>query len=162
MGSIFHRAQRQEADATITHVEMLKRINYGTTKVRVTYSVRPLDEPGFEVTLEAKVKMATLPQAGQEVRASYDPDRHERLEVLTPPSEERGTVTTRTVELPYFDSAHPVGAEIQQVRESVQELARQQGTSPLDQLKQLGELRDSGVLTEAEFESQKAKILAED
>ena len=28
------------------------------------------------------------------------------------------------------------------------------------QLKQLGELRDSGVLTEAEFEAQKAKILA--
>ena len=28
------------------------------------------------------------------------------------------------------------------------------------QLKQLGELRDSGVLTDAEFEAQKAKILA--
>jgi Short C-terminal domain len=30
----------------------------------------------------------------------------------------------------------------------------------LAQLKQLGELKASGVLTEAEFESQKAKILA--
>jgi hypothetical protein len=30
----------------------------------------------------------------------------------------------------------------------------------LEQLKQLGELKDSGVLTEAEFEAQKAKILA--
>ena len=30
----------------------------------------------------------------------------------------------------------------------------------LTQLKQLGELKDSGVLTEAEFEAQKAKILA--
>lgn len=30
----------------------------------------------------------------------------------------------------------------------------------LDKLKQLGELRDSGVLTEAEFEAQKARILA--
>jgi hypothetical protein len=30
----------------------------------------------------------------------------------------------------------------------------------LDQLKQLGELKDAGVLTEAEFEAQKAKILA--
>jgi hypothetical protein len=29
----------------------------------------------------------------------------------------------------------------------------------LDQLKQLGELKASGVLTEAEFEAQKAKIL---
>lgn len=30
----------------------------------------------------------------------------------------------------------------------------------LDKLKQLGELRDSGVLTEAEFRTQKARILA--
>jgi phage protein U len=31
--------------------------------------------------------------------------------------------------------------------------------SVLDQLKQLGELRDAGVLTEAEFQAQKAKLL---
>jgi hypothetical protein len=30
----------------------------------------------------------------------------------------------------------------------------------LQQLKELGDLRTSGVLTEAEFETQKAKILA--
>ena len=30
----------------------------------------------------------------------------------------------------------------------------------IDRLKKLGELRDSGVLTEAEFEAQKARILA--
>jgi len=31
---------------------------------------------------------------------------------------------------------------------------------PLEQLKTLGELKQSGVLTEAEFQAQKAKILA--
>jgi Short C-terminal domain/Domain of unknwon function (DUF3824) len=31
---------------------------------------------------------------------------------------------------------------------------------PLERLKTLGELKESGVLTEAEFEAQKAKILA--
>jgi len=31
---------------------------------------------------------------------------------------------------------------------------------PLEQLKQLGELKAQGILTEAEFEAQKAKILA--
>jgi hypothetical protein len=30
----------------------------------------------------------------------------------------------------------------------------------LDQLQQLGELKEQGVLTDAEFEAQKAKILA--
>jgi len=52
-----------------------------------------------------------------------------------------------------------------------QEAAATQGQAPpapaspatedtLEQLKQLGELKASGVLTEAEFEAQKAKILA--
>jgi hypothetical protein len=31
---------------------------------------------------------------------------------------------------------------------------------PIDRLKELGELRDSGVLTEDEFQAQKAKVLA--
>lgn len=34
------------------------------------------------------------------------------------------------------------------------------GTDVIGQLSQLGELRDSGILTDAEFEAQKAKILA--
>ncbi|MGH2939291.1 MAG: SHOCT domain-containing protein [Solirubrobacterales bacterium] len=34
------------------------------------------------------------------------------------------------------------------------------GPSTLDQLKQLGELKDQGVLTEQEFADQKAKLLA--
>jgi hypothetical protein len=35
-----------------------------------------------------------------------------------------------------------------------------EGASMLDQLKQLGELKDQGVLTEQEFAEQKAKLLA--
>lgn len=34
------------------------------------------------------------------------------------------------------------------------------GVSVLDQLAQLGQLRDAGVLTDAEFETQKRRILA--
>lgn len=34
-------------------------------------------------------------------------------------------------------------------------------SSRLDQLKQLGELRDQGVLSDAEFEQEKSRILAE-
>ena len=34
------------------------------------------------------------------------------------------------------------------------------GADTLDQLKELGELKASGILTDAEFEAQKAKILA--
>lgn len=34
------------------------------------------------------------------------------------------------------------------------------GPDPLEQLKKLAELRDTGVLTEEEFQAKKAKILA--
>ena len=39
--------------------------------------------------------------------------------------------------------------------------AASQRTDPLDQLAKLAELRKSGVLTEAEFQAQKAKLLGE-
>lgn len=39
------------------------------------------------------------------------------------------------------------------------QVIHQQADSPLDQLKQLGELRDAGVLSEEEFAAKKAEIL---
>jgi hypothetical protein len=68
--SLFRRGTRSEADAAVTHVEMLKRINYGSAKVRVTYEVEPPDEASFEAVLEANVKMETLPQSGHRVRVA--------------------------------------------------------------------------------------------
>jgi Short C-terminal domain len=161
--SFFHRYRaRSEAEATISNVEMVKRVNYGTATVRITYVVSPLAGASFEVVREAKVKMATLPQAGHQVRVSYDPERPQRLEVLTAPGDETGVVTTPTIELPYFNTGGVVNAgDIQQVKMQVRELAREQPPSKLEQLKKLGELRDSGVLTESEFDAEKAKILAE-
>ncbi|MFE4469379.1 SHOCT domain-containing protein [Leifsonia sp. NPDC056824] len=47
----------------------------------------------------------------------------------------------------------------QQHPAAVETPARAAAPSPLDQLAQLGELRAAGVLTEAEFEAQKARIL---
>jgi hypothetical protein len=157
---MFRKHDREEADASILHVEMLKRINYGTATVRVTYSIQPPVGAAFEVVTEAKVKMATLPQAGQQVRVSYDPEKPDRLEVLTPPGEETGTTIERTKELPYADRRMPraTEGEVQQLRERVE---GQQPDALLEKLKQLGALRDSGVLTEDEFESQKARLLAE-
>ena len=49
-------------------------------------------------------------------------------------------------------------AQDQQFRQYVQEAAGSQ--SPADQLAKLADLRDRGVITPAEFEQQKAKILA--
>jgi hypothetical protein len=163
---MFRKQAHKEADARILQVEMLKRINYGTARVRVTYSIQNSDGSASEAVIEAKVKMASLPQAGQVVRVSYEPEKPDRLEVLTPPGQEMGTITERTKELPYLDRRTPyaVEGETQHLRQQVQELRQvqeRQQDPTLEKLKQLGELRDSGVLTEEEFEAQKARLLAQ-
>ena len=48
----------------------------------------------------------------------------------------------------------------QQYEEAPPQQAAPAQPDKLEQLKQLGELKQSGVLTDAEFEAQKAKILA--
>ena len=45
-------------------------------------------------------------------------------------------------------------------REYIQEVASTGGSSAADELTKLAQLRDSGVITADEFESQKAKLLA--
>lgn len=60
-------------------------------------------------------------------------------------------------------------AQQEQAQYAQQQYAQQQyeqapsaaaARDPIDQLKELAELKSQGVLTEAEFEAQKAKILA--
>ena len=50
--------------------------------------------------------------------------------------------------------------EEQQYEQAPPPAAAAPAADPLEQLKQLGELKAQGVLTDAEFEVQKAKILA--
>jgi len=84
---------------------MTERNSYGAATVRICYVVQPPDASSFETIRETKVKMSQLPQAGQRVKVSYDPDNHDKLDVQTPPGEEGGTVTTPTLEIPWVHDA---------------------------------------------------------
>jgi len=60
----------------------------------------------------------------------------------------------------WAEQGQPVGSYMQAPQEAPPPpQAAGGGDDTIAQLKQLGELRDSGVLTEAEFEAQKAKLL---
>jgi hypothetical protein len=52
------------------------------------------------------------------------------------------------------------GAQDEPQEAPPQQYAAPPAEDPLDQLKQLGELKQQGILTDAEFQQQKAKILA--
>ena len=50
--------------------------------------------------------------------------------------------------------------DAEQQQAAPQQAASPAAADPIQQLKELGELRDKGVLTEEEFAAQKAKLLA--
>lgn len=102
---MFGKHRASEAEADVVAVTMTERLSYGEAKVRVTYSVHPLDGPAFQAERDAKVSMRSLPQAGQRVQVRYDVDAQSVLDVLTPPGQEgpppAGSVPT--VEIPWRD-----------------------------------------------------------
>jgi len=55
---------------------------------------------------------------------------------------------------------HEIKDAREQKREIDEYVRQAAGTRPADELAKLAELKDRGLLTDAEFESQKAKILA--
>jgi Short C-terminal domain len=70
-----------------------------------------------------------------------------------------GTATAVSNRVSRRQAERWAGQDEQYYEEPPQQAAPAQ-PDKLEQLKQLGELKASGVLTEAEFEAQKAKILA--
>ncbi len=70
-----------------------------------------------------------------------------------------GTATTVSNRVSRRQAQKWGAEEAQQAPPQQQAPAPAPAADPIAQLKQLGELRDSGVLTEAEFEAEKAKIL---
>jgi Short C-terminal domain len=78
---------------------------------------------------------------------------------------QRDAETAATRDQAYADQTQPqqYAEPPQQYAEPPQEYAAPPpapAADPLEQLKKLGDLKASGVLTEAEFQAQKAKILA--
>jgi len=70
-----------------------------------------------------------------------------------------GTATTVSNRVSRRQAQKWGAEEAQQAPPQQAPAAAAPAADPIAQLKQLGELRDSGVLTDAEFEAQKAKIL---
>ncbi len=60
----------------------------------------------------------------------------------------------------YAEREQAYEQQVQPAPAAAAPVAAAAGPSMLDQLQQLGELKAQGVLTDAEFEAQKAKILA--
>jgi hypothetical protein len=171
------RARSKETDATVTRVEELNRFGYGQIKARVTYAVQPMDDASFEVSRESNFLTSQLPHTGARVKARYDPTNHEQFEIVHPSLAQNvaavtgmtqggGTPTPAVASLAAVTrAANGASSFAMPAVVGFPSVANPAGGAPkrdpLDRLKELAELRDSGALTASEFETQKAKILAE-
>jgi Short C-terminal domain len=135
--------------------------------------VQPDDEPEFEVKKRFSYPQLAVPSAGQTVPVIYDPSDHDKIIVDHSPAAQQSAA---------FQAAGIDAGQIGQLMEQAQQLRAQAGqaqagapgmgqmpgTSPapaqpdtVGQLERLAKLKESGALTDAEFEAEKAKILGQ-
>jgi hypothetical protein len=147
------------------------------TKLRV----EPDGEPAFEVEQRFRYSQFAIPSSGTRVAVVYDPDDHDKIMLSDDPTAATqamlggaGLGSDQMDLITRLTEASTTGAS----RESMGDMARQwgqahgatiidgaslagaaRGETAVDQLEKLAELRDRGILTDAEFQAQKAKIL---
>jgi hypothetical protein len=133
--------------------------------------VQPDDEPEFEVKKRFSFPQLAVPSAGQTVPVLYDPNDHDKIIVNYSPEAQQAAA---------FSAAGVDPSQIGQLMEQAQQMRAQapgmQGmgqmpgmnpapaqpqADPVEQLEKLAKLKDSGALTESEFEAEKAKILSQ-
>jgi hypothetical protein len=138
--------------------------------------VQPDDEPEFEVKRRFSFPQLAVPSAGQTIPVLYDPQDHDKIIVDYSPEAQQGAA---------FSTAGIDPNQIGQLMQQAQQMQAQAGqmqagmpgmgqvpgmapqppaqpqADPVEQLEKLAKLKESGALTEAEFEAEKAKILSQ-
>jgi putative oligomerization/nucleic acid binding protein len=171
MGADRLKKRSKQADATVSRIDELERFGFNQAKVKITYAVQPLDDASFEVSRTTNVLVSQMPHTGQRVKISYDPGNRDKFELVTAgpaaslammgaggtPISALASLAAVTQSAVAHGAAGPGVAGFPTVGPAATAGTR----DPLDRLKELAELHSSGVLTDTEFETQKAKILAE-
>jgi hypothetical protein len=181
------RLQREgkPAWARVTSVEDTGVTVNQNPRIAITLHVEPDGEPAFEIATKKVVSRLSVPQVGSTVAIRYDPNDHERFVFDDGSALAAGAAGAQGVPARFEQSlrlalaqkgvtgelqeravrealaAAGSGATTIDLREYTQGRSEDEEDDRLERLKKLGELKASGVLTESEFEAEKAKILAE-
>jgi Short C-terminal domain len=128
-----------EARAIITNVQDTGTTINQNPRVKLTLQVQPEGREEFTITKKATVSRVRIPNVGDPIRVKYWENAPDGL-VIQPRTQEDLAA-----------AAGPTGMASPPAEDA----------DPLDRLKKLNDLRQAGALTDAEFEDQKARILAE-
>jgi hypothetical protein len=128
-----------EAVGIVTQVQDTGATVNDNPRVKLSLNVRPEGAAAFDVTKKVTISRVNLPRIGDPIRVKYfasDPEASLKVQRRTPED--------------LAAAAAPAPAPAPAVT----------ATDPLDQISKLNELRQAGALSDAEFETEKAKILA--
>jgi hypothetical protein len=147
--------------------------------LKLNLRVEPPGEPPFEIWTKLRFSQFGMPRAGSKIAVIYDPEDHESIMLDDSP---QATIDVQMGDMPagvrdivsQVTAASLSGAGGQDVRNLAAQLGQQYaadaqafhvtpaaaaGEDPLDRLEKLADLKAKGILTEEEFQAQKAKIL---
>jgi hypothetical protein len=150
-----------------------------TEHMKVTLNVQPDGEPAFEATFRQAFP-GMMPMKGWQVKVIYDPADHSQIAIqenqVFPPGIdhdrlERGAAirdqamaAAESGNMPQFIEEMKAKALSGEINVQGAPLVITGPSAPkldvADELTKLADLHDRGVLTDAEFESQKTKLLA--
>jgi hypothetical protein len=147
--------------------------------MKVRLRVEPEGEPSFEVETKLRFPQLAVPSQGSRLAVIYDPEDHEDIMLDDAPGARAsvmpGLRPDQAESIRVAQEMAVAGRSPEEIRAAIDEIRAAAGqppaqvfgggvggTNPPDpvaQLAKLAELRQSGMLDEAEFEAMKARIL---
>ncbi|WP_320673070.1 SHOCT domain-containing protein [Patulibacter defluvii] len=146
------------AVGTVTDVADTGMTINDNPRIRLTFRIAPLDgSAAFEGVKKATVSRVAIPRIGDRFPVFYDPADPGTFAYVGGVD---GAEGVQGIVSRFGDAFGADASGIGQPAPSAAAAAAEPAAAdPLEQLRKLGELRAAGVLTEAEFEQQKARIL---
>jgi hypothetical protein len=121
-------------------------------RVKITVQAEPPGEPSFTVVKTATVSRVAIPRAGDRCTVFYDPADREGKNGIT---FDHVPGLTATPAAPTYTPASGPDYTLPFARPG------EEDDGPLEKIERLGELRDKGLITQAEFDDQKRRLLGE-
>lgn len=154
------------SDAIVSNTELA---------VKLRLHVEPTGEPAFEVETRMRFPQLALPHVGQRIGVIYDPEDHESI--MRDESQEAMLSASglRPDQIAAIEASQEIaaaGGSPAEILARVNEIRAAAGVGPaqvlggpaapedpVDQLTKLAALLEKGLITDAEFAAQKARIL---
>lgn len=123
-------------------------------RVKMSFRVEPLDgSPAFDAQKTTTVSRVQIPRQGDRYPIWYDPQEPAKTWMFSTPTDDNGRATIRQLfgdVAETFVGMNAPGAPV---------AAAPQSYDTVEKLKQLADLHSQGILSDDEFQAQKAKLL---